>query len=60
MLHQWRWTLVGAMTALHSAFDSLMSDNACEMKEVTGQVTSHALLAIASIRLSVLTCETRM
>lgn len=40
MLRQRRWMLVGAVTALHSPFDSLMSDNTREVKEVTGQMTS--------------------
>lgn len=32
--------LVGAVTALHSPFDSLMSHNTRGVKEVTGQMTS--------------------
>lgn len=43
--------LVGAVTASHSLFDSLMNDNSREMKEVTGQMTSGILPAIAGIRL---------
>lgn len=43
--------LVGAVTASHSLFDSLMNDNSREMKEVTGQMTSGILPVIAGIRL---------
>lgn len=33
--------LVGTMTVVHSLFDSLMTNNECVIKEITGQMTSH-------------------
>lgn len=64
MLRQRRWMLVGAVTALHSSFDSLMSDNTPEMKEVTGpDDITHALGArfpscVQMLPLHMKECET--